>query len=285
MTRLIPPVRRSTAAAQEDLLTAGLCFVRGAAPVEEVEEARARLVDQAAAEDELGCAFRDPGDRFRNEPDGPNQRVWNLINKGAVFGRLALNPLVSQLVGSLLGPEFLLFSFTANIARLGGRPQPLHGDQVFVRPDTPYPVIANCLWMLDDFTPTNGATRVVPGSHTEGRWPRPGEPIEAHPATGPRGTIMVWDGRLWHGTGANETTVPRHGLLAAYCAPFIRQQENATVSTSPGVLANCSDELRALLGFRSWAGLGSIDSADGGVLRGRPVRFSTELRRTSSTAN
>ena len=30
---------------------------------------------------------------------------------------------------------------------------------------------SNVIWMLDDFTEANGATRVVPGSHLSGRQP------------------------------------------------------------------------------------------------------------------
>jgi ectoine hydroxylase-related dioxygenase (phytanoyl-CoA dioxygenase family) len=273
----LPPVRSEIDAAKEDLKTFGMTRFSGAATAEEIDAARARLIDQAAAEDAVGASFRENGLTFEAKPDGANQRVWNLINKGEIFQRLVLNATARRLVKRLLGPDALLFSITANIACKGGMAQSLHGDQVFAPVDTPYPLIANCLWMLDEFTDENGATRVVPGSHLAGRWPEPGQAIETWPATGPKGTIMVWDGRLWHGTGVNTTDQPRRGLLAAYCAPFVRQQENAAVSASPEVLENGSEELLTLLGFRSWMGLGSVDGANYGVLRGRPSDFSRPL--------
>ena len=58
---------------------------------------------------------------------------------------------------------------------------------------------------------------------------------------------------------------------------FVRQQENATMSVSPEVLETCSEELLTLLGFRSWMGLGSVDGANYGVLRGRPSQFSRPM--------
>ncbi|HEX5263370.1 MAG TPA: phytanoyl-CoA dioxygenase family protein [Phenylobacterium sp.] len=277
MTASLPPLRTDLERAAEDLAEVGVTRVLGAADPGEIELAARRLADQAAAEVKLGVAFHDDGLTLQANPRAPNQRVWNLINKGEVFRRLALNEVARGLVARLLGPDALLFSMTANIACKGGKAQALHGDQVFAPAETPYPLVANCLWMLDAFTPDNGATRVAPGTHMARRWPSWNESVETFPAIGPKGALMVWDGRLWHGTGANRTEAPRRGLLAAYCAPFVRQQENATLSTSPGTLKDCSDELLALLGFRSWAGMGSIDGADNGVLRGRPTSYSGEL--------
>jgi len=40
----------------------------------------------------------------------PNQRVWNLVNKGRVFRELLLHPLVRGVVTHLLGPDFILMA-------------------------------------------------------------------------------------------------------------------------------------------------------------------------------
>jgi ectoine hydroxylase-related dioxygenase (phytanoyl-CoA dioxygenase family) len=271
----LPPIRTDLRTAKEDLDALGLTRLSAAAPEYEFDEARERLGSQAAAEDAYGCAFHERGHDVVPRRDAPNQRVWNLINKGEIFRRLAVNPIVLELAKHLLGEDVLLFSFTANIACKGGNAQPIHGDQLFAPPETPFPLIANCLWMLDDFVEENGATRVVPGSHHAMRWPANDEPVETVPATGARGTIMMFDGRLWHGTGANQTELPRRALLSAYCRPFVRQQENLTVSISPDALAMCSPELIALLGFHNWKGLGSVEGADLGSQR--PENFSREL--------
>jgi ectoine hydroxylase-related dioxygenase (phytanoyl-CoA dioxygenase family) len=137
--------------------------------------------------------------------------------------------------------------------------------------------MANCLWMVGEFTDENGATHVVPGSHRAGRWPAYEEDVETVAGTGSVGTIMVWDGRLWHRTGVNRTNEPRLGVLCAYCRPFVRPQENSTLSVSPEVLEECSDELLTLLGFRSWQGLGSLDGPTYGVLQARPTGYTREL--------
>ncbi len=96
---------------------------------------------------------------------GANQRIWNLINKGAIFAELLHKPLVRDAMSHILDGRFILSSYTANIAGRGGDEMMLHADQGYVPLEIPIPVVANIMWMLDDFTDANGATRVVPGSH------------------------------------------------------------------------------------------------------------------------
>ena len=53
----------------------------------------------------------------------------------------------------------------------------------------------------------------MPGSHL---WPELSEDkaeVESIAATGPAGTMLMFDGRLWYGTGANRTSRRRHLLL------------------------------------------------------------------------
>jgi ectoine hydroxylase-related dioxygenase (phytanoyl-CoA dioxygenase family) len=274
---LLPPIRTRLEEAKNDLDEYGLTRFTSAASPEMLARTRERLVAQAAGEVAEGLAHRDPGSTAYPTEGAANQRVWNLLNKGEVFRDVTVNPIALELIQHLLGQDILLFSITANIARRGGEAQSLHGDQLFAPADIAFPLLANCLWMLDDFTADNGATRVVPKSHRAGRWPSAEAHIETAPATGPAGTMMVWDGRLWHGTGVNRTDSARHGLLVAFCRPFIRSQENHTVSIAPDVLAQCSPQLLTLLGFSPWRALGMIDGGLAQMRHGRPTSYSGEL--------
>ena len=84
-------------------------------------------------------------------------------------------------------------------------------------------VVANVMWMLVDFTADNGGTRLVPRSHLTGRHPDKelDKDVEPIAAEGPAGTAMVFDGRMWHGTGANVSDGPRLGVLSTFCGPPI----------------------------------------------------------------
>jgi ectoine hydroxylase-related dioxygenase (phytanoyl-CoA dioxygenase family) len=75
--------------------------------------------------------------------------------------------------------------------------QGLHADWRPRQPGAPYAVLT-VIWMLDDFTPDNGATRVVPASHKS---PRPidkklAQPLARHPrelvVTGAAGDMLVF---------------------------------------------------------------------------------------------
>jgi ectoine hydroxylase-related dioxygenase (phytanoyl-CoA dioxygenase family) len=79
-------------------------------------------------------------------------------------------------------------------------------------------ILITALWMLDDFTPENGATRVVPGSHRIAR-PLPkdlAQPLARHRdekiIVGHAGSLLMFDGYLWHSGRRNDSTGPRRAV-------------------------------------------------------------------------
>jgi hypothetical protein len=227
---------------------------------------------------------------FSAENGGVNQRVWMLANKGRCFRDLIVHPLVDELVGHVL-ERFILSQMSANIARPGGVRMGLHTDQwwmpqptrpgrphlrpgdvtraaaqSFVQPDLALgiapAVVANTMWMLSDFSAPNGATEVVPGSHLTGAHPPQGD--QSHcaitSAEAPAGTLLVFDGRLWHGTGACTGDSARLGLLVTFCGPQFRPQENQTLGLDPALWGELDDKLKYRLGFVPWNAYGRVES-------------------------
>jgi ectoine hydroxylase-related dioxygenase (phytanoyl-CoA dioxygenase family) len=281
----LPALTTDLEQAKADLDTYGVARVADALTPEQVEALRTRLVEQAAAERAAGLAFL--------EYDGANQRVWNLPSKGKGFRDLLTAPVVRSLVRHVLQGDYCLSSHTANIAGPGGSAMVLHSDQGFSPRSIEMALTVNVMWMLVDFTEDNGATRVVPGSHLVAAEPPHDGSIATVAGVGPVGTALVFDGRIWHGTGANTTTdEQRYGVLTYFCRPWMRPQENYTLSTHPDVLADLDDEVRALLGFRVWRTLGGVQGPYGvgtpdtgrelgfrtsGMIE-RPTRYVGELR-------
>lgn len=70
------------------------------------------------------------------------------------------------MVKSVLGENFLISNFTANIARPGSKSMGLHSDQSLVTPDPWTRIEAmNVIWCLTDVYFENGATLYIPGSN------------------------------------------------------------------------------------------------------------------------
>ncbi len=121
-------------------------------------------------------------------------------------------------------------------------------------------IVCNSMWALTDFTEENGATRVVPGSHMSPERPDYGKTYETIAAEMPKGSLLIWNGSLWHGGGANNSSERRVGIAMNYCAGFLRQQENQQLGIPGDVAATFSDRLLQLAGFGTYKHLiGHID--------------------------
>lgn len=254
------PTEREIDAAARALADDGFAVLTDVLGEGEVAVLREQLVAVAAGERAAGVD-RDP--RWEDGPE--NQRVFGLLNKGAVFVELAEHPVALAVVSRLLDPAFLLSSLTANITGPGGHPMYLHYDQDYVPPPWPSaPLVVNLIWMLDEFTEENGATRIIPGSHRDDHTGCDAGALAARATEtvavgGPAGGVVVLDGRVLHQTGANRTADQRrHGVIAYYCQPWIRQQENSSLSLLPEVWPTLSPRMRDLAGLRTYKGLGGV---------------------------
>src|SRR5260221_2255364 len=178
MSELTLPDRTTDLAqAKADLATHGFCLMDGALTRERTARVRDRIMQLAAKEVADGTDYV-----YEN---GANQRVWSLLRKDAMFIELACDPTVIDLMDHLLGFNFLLSNINVNIAGPGGQPMFLHADQSFVpTPWPPFPLVANAMWMLDEFTPDNSATRITPASHVRGEGPDPFHPPQTVPVGG-----------------------------------------------------------------------------------------------------
>jgi ectoine hydroxylase-related dioxygenase (phytanoyl-CoA dioxygenase family) len=191
------------------------------------------------------------GREFRTEAHA--RRLANLVDKGEVFGRAIVLPHVVVCVRHVLGPQIKLSSLNARSADPNGEvPQPLHVDMAAI-PDERGNWVCNAVWMLDDFTAENGATRVIPGSHRWGRRPQDvlGDLQAPHPqevlVLGRAGSIAVMNAHAWHGGTANRTAAPRLAMHAFYCRRDKPQQQYQKQLLRPEVQATLSPELREML--------------------------------------
>jgi hypothetical protein len=210
---------------------------------------------QRELRDRIHETFAEEGERagheFRTEAHA--QRLANLVDKGEVFRLAILLPKVVECVRHVLGPRIKLSSLNARAADPHSAvSQPLHVDMSAL-PDEQGYWVCNTVWMLDDFTPENGATRVVPGSHKWGRRPQDvlDDPLAPHPAEvlvlGRAGSIVIMNAHAWHGGTANRTSSPRLAMHAFYCRRDKPQQQYQKRLLRPEVQDGLSPALRDLL--------------------------------------
>jgi len=194
------------------------------------------------------------------DPNASNVRVFFLLELDPVFRELIAHPTAVEMVQSLLGREFLISNFTANIARPGSKSMALHSDQSLVVPE-PWvePWALNIIWCLTDVTFENGATLFIPGSHRwQGRGDVPADAVKRlQPFEAKAGSIIVMEGRIWHTSGANITPDQDRALLFGYYTrPFLRQQVNWNAGLSAATQASLTPQMRRWLGLDLTANTG-----------------------------
>jgi ectoine hydroxylase-related dioxygenase (phytanoyl-CoA dioxygenase family) len=269
---MTPTIERFDGAADVDGIHAaierdGAVIVEGLLPLdvvdrvnEEVEETVAR-----AAADEV--MFSEVAQEFH----GPfTKQVTGMPSVSRTFATdVMLNPLLLDLCDRILLPSCAVYQL--NLGHLlqrgpGSDYQWLHRDEA-VWSDVPSPhpelQLASVIAFVD-FTKENGATRVVPGSHT---WPdrllTPAEQILEHPpapeqvvdAEMPAGSAVIYLGGTIHGGGANSSDVQRRGAHLSYCLGWLRTEENHFLSTPPAIAATLPRRAQELLGYAMHDGM------------------------------
>jgi ectoine hydroxylase-related dioxygenase (phytanoyl-CoA dioxygenase family) len=179
-------------------------------------------------------------------------RLSDLINKDPLFDVTFTHPRVLAAVSHVLGGAFRLSSLNSRAAQPGEGLQHLHADWDGPVVPAEYQV-CNTIWLLDDFTEENGATRLVPGSHRGGKMPRdempdPGAP---HPREvkliAPAGTVVVFNSHVWHGGTRNHTSRARRAMHAYFCRRDQPQQTDQRRYLRPETAARLSQAARFIL--------------------------------------
>lgn len=196
----------------------------------------------------------------RNDFEGfRTHRVYSLLAKAPeVFAEIANHPLAVTFAETELGETCLLSSCIAISLNPGETPQGWHHDDGQINIPLPHPsYTVSAFWALDDYTPDNGATELIPNSHL---WdeaqsarlldtPKQTLPEGAIKVQMPAGSVLVTKGTLWHRSGANNSQSSRTVITAQYCPGWARQQENVLAATPRTVARKLPKRLRKLIGY------------------------------------
>jgi len=176
-------------------------------------------------------------------------RVYCAVGKTLAFDDLVMNRSVLAIIEGYFG-EAPQLSASMGITIYEGQPaQPLHRDSGHYPLPWPHPPLeVNSIWAFDDFREDNGATRYVPQSHLNPTEERPGtEPMIAEM---PAGSVLIYDGSLWHGGGESTATGARRRCVNnIFTRQWLRQQDNMYLSLTPERVLNSPKLMQRLLGY------------------------------------
>lgn len=181
--------------------------------------------------------------------------ILNLQNKDSLFLPLVDNQIILPYIHYMLtkgaysqDEPYCLTQFSARDPHPHTASQQLHIDSRF--PGSPYPLMVIALWALNDFDSASGSTRLVPGSHRRGSYPQnnylyPDE-ISVNVR---RGSVIIYNGSLWHGGGAKSVNIERWAIISSYSRWFVKPSFDIPKTFSPSERKSLSKQQLELFGF------------------------------------
>jgi ectoine hydroxylase-related dioxygenase (phytanoyl-CoA dioxygenase family) len=177
-----------------------------------------KLLNALRAAFEAGCGRNGSSAVLK---ESGTRHVNDLANGDRIFEVVYTNPRALAAVYHILRDEF-------RVGQIGGRDplpgfgqQGLHADWTARFRGEPFRIVTT-IWLLDDFTAQNGATRVVPGTHLLlGQPPKKfADPASRHPdqkiITARAGSVLIFNGHLWHSGTTNKSSRSRRVVQCVF---------------------------------------------------------------------
>lgn len=189
----------------------------------------------------------------------------DILTEGVALHALLSNPIfidlleflqkqgfIEEIQQNYFGSKCILNSLSAlnNIPNQPNFSSTFHRDLRFYSGE--FPIMLNCLIMVDDFTIENGGTYLLPKSHLEERKPSNEEFFNsAIQAIGNRGDILIFNANVWHASALNKTKNNRRCIPITLSRSFMKQLLDYPRAIGYNKIDSFSCELQQLLGYHS----------------------------------
>ena len=250
------------------------------------------VVSDILEEFDLLMASTDMEHFFRGQKDSnPGESILGVLTKRRseilarspdLIGQLLTQPRLLELVNAHLtkyATSVLIHQIISLEVLPGEVAQALHRDNaLWPMPGNRIPLGVATMVPLENFTAEAGATQVILGSHL---WPDAGyidpkdvedrlsdgqgwnryhtptiDPDAVTVVDAPLGSIVVFDGDVLHGGGANTTDdIVRKSILFGYCVGWLRGETNQQLMWPPEVARSFPREVQKLIGYSSEGGI------------------------------
>lgn len=185
-------------------------------------------------------------------PGAPDGTAHHTVGFGDSLDEFLEKDFLANYITRFFGGPYILHAFNPIINFPGKHNyvQRIHNDAHMNT--SKFCMQLNLLVMVDEFTLQNGATHILSGSQLDAV-PPPEQLFfqEAERITGPQGSIVIFDSRLWHAAGKNHSAYPRSALTMSLCRPFLKPQMDYARMLGVEYGATLSKEMRQLLGYNA----------------------------------
>jgi len=113
------------------------------------------------------------------------------------------------------------------------------------------PLSINSFYCLTEFSPRNGSTRFLVGSHQKEDQTASNQdrsPVSVH---APAGSAIIFDSTIWHSGGANTTSEPRIGVNVQWTHHWMKQQIDLVRILGSSRRGDFSPAVQQRLGYNS----------------------------------
>ena len=187
-----------------------------------------------------------------------------VFNKARVFERAYQIPSVLRLVRHFLGGDAVLCAVHGSVIEPGQGGGGLHADGEVTghlrsrsqaaadegRRITSHAMSINTIFCVGEFTATNGATRLVPGSHKVEAIEIPENAAEnARIVEAERGSAILFHANIWHGSSRNRSSKRRYAMIAPWRRNWSRGPYELCRIVDPDVLERAGAEGKRVFGF------------------------------------
>ena len=202
---------------------------------------------------------KNPAKAFAGRPSEIGHMIFShLIYEDRIFIDVLTHPVKKALMSHLLGAGHRIAVSDGWVKWQTPETWPsdettgFHADQSVVPPPWNWrsPHIANMNWTLTDYSREDGALAYVPGSHREERLPELGEALPlAIPVEAAKGSLVIFNGALWHGSYRKTTPGLRVTMIGQHCRPYMLPFQDFKGQIAEEIIASSEDPsyLRSLL--------------------------------------
>ena len=189
-----------------------------------------------------------------------NQRIYNLLSKHSIFRDILESTWLERFLDAYyhrptFHEKYGLSSMAAHIIPPGGEEMPLHIDNAVPDPiPKNWPMRLVVAIPLCDFTKDNGTTYVVPRSNKLLRKPTIDDARQCKGihVSAKAGSLLIWDGNIWHKSAKNISSKKRSALIISYGASYFKEicgEEEHLVVVPKQLQESLSPRIKSLIGF------------------------------------